>query len=131
MMANVDWVPDPNFHPEDTDTLADYQRSMFLDLTRPLLAQVWRANFSYVRLGARFGCYLFVEANHRLHPSSRQQQRILPRTSPSTPSSERIGQALWFRRVGTVDEDEMVGRTHDLGSDHDVCRDVVGAPVWE
>lgn len=44
--VSEDWVPDPNFHPEDTDTLADFQRSKFIDLTRPLLAQVWRANFS-------------------------------------------------------------------------------------
>jgi 4-hydroxysphinganine ceramide fatty acyl 2-hydroxylase len=42
----ADWVPDPNFHPEDTDTLSDFQRSKFLDLSQPLLSQVWRANFS-------------------------------------------------------------------------------------
>ena len=45
-IVSEDWVPDPNFHPEDTDTLADFQRSKFIDLTRPLLGQVWRANFS-------------------------------------------------------------------------------------
>lgn len=44
--VSEDWVPDPNYHPEDTDTLADFKRSKFLDLTKPLLPQVWRANFS-------------------------------------------------------------------------------------
>lgn len=45
-IVSEDWVPDVNFHPEDTDTLADYSRNQFLDLGKPLLMQVWRANFS-------------------------------------------------------------------------------------
>lgn len=45
-IVSEDWVPDPDFHPEDTDTINDFKRSKFLDLDRPLLAQVWRANFS-------------------------------------------------------------------------------------
>lgn len=45
-IVSEDWVPDPNFHPEDTDTLADFQRSKFIDLQKPLLAQVWRGGFS-------------------------------------------------------------------------------------
>lgn len=45
-IVSEDWVPDPNFHPEDTDTLADFQRSKFIDLQKPLLAQVWKGGFS-------------------------------------------------------------------------------------
>lgn len=45
-IVSEDWVPDPNFHPEDTDTVADFRKSRFLDLDQPLLGQVWRANFS-------------------------------------------------------------------------------------
>lgn len=39
----VDWVPREDFHPDETDTLADYNRSKFLDLSKPLIMQVWGA----------------------------------------------------------------------------------------
>ncbi len=42
----VDWVPNEHFHPDETDALADFNRNKFLDLSKPLLAQVWRANFT-------------------------------------------------------------------------------------
>ena len=45
-IVSEDWVADVDFHPEDTDTLADYSRNKFLDLGKPLLMQVWRANFT-------------------------------------------------------------------------------------
>jgi 4-hydroxysphinganine ceramide fatty acyl 2-hydroxylase len=45
-IVSEDWVADVDFHPEDTDTLADYNRNKFLDLGKPLLMQVWRANFT-------------------------------------------------------------------------------------
>jgi 4-hydroxysphinganine ceramide fatty acyl 2-hydroxylase len=44
--VSEDWVADVNFHPENTDTLSDFTRNRFLDLGKPLLLQVWRANFS-------------------------------------------------------------------------------------
>lgn len=44
--VSEDWVADVNFHPENTDTLSDFTRNRFLDLSKPLLLQVWRANFS-------------------------------------------------------------------------------------
>lgn len=43
--VSEDWVAE-NFHPEDTDILADMKKNKFLDLDRPLFLQVWRANFS-------------------------------------------------------------------------------------
>jgi 4-hydroxysphinganine ceramide fatty acyl 2-hydroxylase len=45
-IVSMDWVPDVNFHPEDTDTLADFSRSKFIDLGKPLLWQIWMGNFS-------------------------------------------------------------------------------------
>jgi 4-hydroxysphinganine ceramide fatty acyl 2-hydroxylase len=42
----IDWVPNEHFHPDETDALADYNRNTFLDLSKPLLMQVWRANFT-------------------------------------------------------------------------------------
>jgi len=42
----ADWVPREDFHPDETDALADYNRNKFLDLSKPLLMQVWRANFT-------------------------------------------------------------------------------------
>ena len=42
----TDWVPREDFHPDETDALADYNRNKFLDLSQPLLMQVWRAKFT-------------------------------------------------------------------------------------
>ncbi|TDL24600.1 fatty acid-2 hydroxylase [Rickenella mellea] len=41
-----DWVAEDDFHPEDTDVHADYEKNEFLDLSKPLLRQVWEGNFS-------------------------------------------------------------------------------------
>jgi 4-hydroxysphinganine ceramide fatty acyl 2-hydroxylase len=38
-----DWVAREDFHPDETDTLADFNRNKFLDLSKPLLVQVWNA----------------------------------------------------------------------------------------
>lgn len=42
-IVSEDWVPREDFHPDETDTLADYNRNKFLDLSKPLLIQVWNA----------------------------------------------------------------------------------------
>ena len=42
----TDWVPEDDFHPEETDTSEDYERNQFLDLRKPMLRQVWNANWS-------------------------------------------------------------------------------------
>ncbi|EJD05404.1 fatty acid-2 hydroxylase [Fomitiporia mediterranea MF3/22] len=41
-----DWVADDKFYPENTDSLEDFEKNQFLDLRRPLMRQVWEANFS-------------------------------------------------------------------------------------
>lgn len=41
-----DWIPREDFHPDTTDTLSDFSRSRFLDLSKPLLRQVWNAPWS-------------------------------------------------------------------------------------
>ena len=41
-----DWVPDENFHPDETDALSDFNRNKFLDLSKPLMVQVWGAPWS-------------------------------------------------------------------------------------
>ncbi|KAI0065255.1 fatty acid-2 hydroxylase [Artomyces pyxidatus] len=45
-VVSDDWVADDDFHPENTDTAADFEKNQFLDLTQPLLKQMWYANFS-------------------------------------------------------------------------------------
>lgn len=45
-IVSEDWVPREDFHPDETDALADYNRNKFLDLSQPLLMQVWRAKFT-------------------------------------------------------------------------------------
>lgn len=42
----VDWVPADDFHPEETDLAKDYEKNQFLDLRKPMLMQLLRANFS-------------------------------------------------------------------------------------
>jgi 4-hydroxysphinganine ceramide fatty acyl 2-hydroxylase len=42
----VDWEATDDFEPEDTDLKRDFEKNQFLDLRKPLLRQVWEANFS-------------------------------------------------------------------------------------
>ena len=39
-------MPEEDFHPEETDTKEDYEKNQFLDLSKPMLLQVWNANWS-------------------------------------------------------------------------------------
>ncbi|RXW20173.1 hypothetical protein EST38_g5680 [Candolleomyces aberdarensis] len=41
-----DWEATDDFHPDDTDASRDFEKNQFLDLRKPLLRQVWEANFS-------------------------------------------------------------------------------------
>ncbi|KAJ8483137.1 hypothetical protein ONZ45_g14714 [Pleurotus djamor] len=41
-----DWVATDDFHPDDTNEAEDFDKSHFLDLRKPLLPQMWNANFS-------------------------------------------------------------------------------------
>jgi len=43
----IDWEATDDFHPEETNEAKDYEKSQFLDLRRPLLRQVWEANFRW------------------------------------------------------------------------------------
>ncbi|ETW75957.1 fatty acid-2 hydroxylase 1 [Heterobasidion irregulare TC 32-1] len=45
-LVSDDWVPADDFHPENTDEAKDYEKNQFLDLRKPLLKQMWEANFS-------------------------------------------------------------------------------------
>lgn len=42
-IVSEDWVADENYHPDETDTLADFNVNKFIDLDKPLLMQVWNA----------------------------------------------------------------------------------------
>ncbi|CCO29530.1 hypothetical protein BN14_03544 [Rhizoctonia solani AG-1 IB] len=46
VVVSDDWVATDDFHPDDTDTAADFEKAQFLDLRKPLLRQVWESNFS-------------------------------------------------------------------------------------
>lgn len=41
-----DWEATDDWHPDNTDSLKDFEKNEFLDLRKPLLKQVWTANFS-------------------------------------------------------------------------------------
>ncbi|GLB39152.1 putative ceramide hydroxylase involved in the alpha-hydroxylation of sphingolipid-associated very long chain fatty acids [Lyophyllum shimeji] len=41
-----DWEATDDFHPDDTDEVKDFEKNQFLDLRKPLLRQVWEANWS-------------------------------------------------------------------------------------
>lgn len=42
----ADWEAPDDFHPEETLPEEDFARCEFLDLSKPLLRQVWESNFS-------------------------------------------------------------------------------------
>ncbi|OBZ78072.1 putative acyl-CoA synthetase YngI [Grifola frondosa] len=44
-IVSEDWVPD-DFEPENTDEATDFEKNQFLDLRKPLLRQMWEANFT-------------------------------------------------------------------------------------
>jgi 4-hydroxysphinganine ceramide fatty acyl 2-hydroxylase len=66
----VDWEAPDDFHPDTTDSIQDYEKNAFLDLSKPLLRQVWEANFRCVAQVS--GCQpeplilLFRTANHTI-----------------------------------------------------------------
>ncbi|KAF7300688.1 Ceramide very long chain fatty acid hydroxylase [Mycena chlorophos] len=45
-IVSDDWEATDDFHPEDTDSAEDFKKNQFLDLSKPLLCQVWQSNFS-------------------------------------------------------------------------------------
>jgi 4-hydroxysphinganine ceramide fatty acyl 2-hydroxylase len=47
-----DWEAPDDFHPEDTNSSEDFEKNQFLDLRKPLLRQVWEANFRYASSAA-------------------------------------------------------------------------------
>lgn len=44
--CSIEWVATDDFHPEETSREEDYATNQFLDLSKPLLRQVWESNFS-------------------------------------------------------------------------------------
>ncbi|EGN92522.1 hypothetical protein SERLA73DRAFT_147106 [Serpula lacrymans var. lacrymans S7.3] len=45
-VVSDDWEAPDDFHPDNTDSAEDFEKTQFLDLRKPLLRQVWEANFS-------------------------------------------------------------------------------------
>ncbi|KAF8151926.1 fatty acid-2 hydroxylase [Mycena galopus ATCC 62051] len=45
-LLSEDWDAPDDFHPEETDSAADFSKNQFLDLDKPLFRQVYEANFS-------------------------------------------------------------------------------------
>lgn len=45
-ITNPDFEFSDDWHPEDTNNKSDWERNQFLDLDRPLIMQVWNAQFS-------------------------------------------------------------------------------------
>lgn len=42
----IDWEATDDFHPDETAIEDDFAKCEFLDLSKPLLRQVWESNFS-------------------------------------------------------------------------------------
>lgn len=53
-VPSIDWEATDDFHPEETDEVRDYEKNQFLDLRRPLLRQVWEANFRCIFISVRW-----------------------------------------------------------------------------
>ncbi|KAJ7057832.1 hypothetical protein C8F01DRAFT_324686 [Mycena amicta] len=45
-IVSDDWEASDDFHPENTDSVEDFKKNQFLDLSKPLIQQVWEGNFS-------------------------------------------------------------------------------------
>ncbi|KAK7046644.1 ceramide very long chain fatty acid hydroxylase [Favolaschia claudopus] len=45
-IVSDDWEAPDDFQPEETNSAEDYKKNQFLDLSKPLLRQVWEGNFS-------------------------------------------------------------------------------------
>jgi 4-hydroxysphinganine ceramide fatty acyl 2-hydroxylase len=45
-IIDENWEAPDDFHPDDTDSVEDFEKNQFLDLRKPLLRQIWEANFS-------------------------------------------------------------------------------------
>ena len=60
-------APD-DFHPEATDSAVDFEKNEFLDLRKPLLRQVWEANFRFAYLisSCSFHTKISWEAKHTI-----------------------------------------------------------------
>lgn len=46
LIITLDWVATDDFHPDETLPEDDFAKCEFLDLTKPLLRQIWESNFS-------------------------------------------------------------------------------------
>jgi len=45
-IVDENWEAPDDFHPDDTNLAEDFEKNKFLDLRKPLLRQIWEANFS-------------------------------------------------------------------------------------
>ena len=80
--GNLDWEAPDDFHPEATDSATDFEKNEFLDLRKPLLRQVWEANFRLAHLMSFRG---FTHITHH-----HVKQSILSPASTPTPTLEGI-----------------------------------------
>ncbi|KAL7415184.1 hypothetical protein BDY24DRAFT_383994 [Mrakia frigida] len=72
-IVDDDWEATEDFHPDDTDVMADFERCEFIDLSQPMLPQILWGNFSkefyleqvhqprHVTYSARMFPYPFLE----------------------------------------------------------------------
>ena len=81
----IDWEATDDFHPDATDSVEDYEKNAFLDLSKPLLRQVWEANFRCVAQ-----CQVINLSNLCLS----SQQIVLSSAGAPASSLEGVGEAL-------------------------------------
>jgi 4-hydroxysphinganine ceramide fatty acyl 2-hydroxylase len=86
-VVSDDWVATDDFTPEDTDEAADYAKTQFLDLRKPLMRQMWDCNFRYVFFVNTFGS-MYID-------HSFTQQSVLSSTGSPTQAPSRVCPSLW------------------------------------
>lgn len=83
----VDWEATDDFHPDDTKPVEDFEKNHFLDLRKPLLRQVWEANFRRVTQ--------VILRSSTYPPHMHRQQIVLLETSTPTASPIGVCSSLW------------------------------------
>lgn len=118
-IVNKDFQLTDNFVPEDTDLTNDYTKNHFLDLTQPLIMQVWRAKFS-----KSFYLAQVHQPRHLPHPArlfgpsylemfTRTPWYVVPLIWMPI-ALGLFGRSIWQQSQGGTEINEAVGKTVGL-----------------
>jgi hypothetical protein len=115
-----DWVPREDFHPDETDTLADFNRNKFLDLSKPLLLQVWRAPWTKE--------YYLSQVHNPRH--LKESARLFEWDILEVSSCSALNHVL-HANDQDPDIDQVVGSAHDLGTNCHIPIRTLRVPIHQ